>query len=190
MSEMPSHLPGVLWALAKLAGPEKPGGPQRFLKESSIHAFFYLASHHKALPYDTAPVLSNWHGDVRYVQLSQEGLEDLSELEQRNLVERLELTSMENGFLSAYRINKAGREIAERATAEEQARLAPLVQHRCGTVFEYRTGPEGARQCCPHCGSCEPIDCLRFPVESYGSEPYYPQLLKLTFAEDDGQGVG
>ncbi|MCX7021332.1 MAG: hypothetical protein NTW26_03465 [bacterium] len=171
----------LLWLVGELLGEERAGGLQRFLKESTLHALFFLASERGLLPYDTAPVLTNWHGDTRYVCLSQEGLEDLAALEKRGMLQRLELTGSHHGFFSAYRMTEAGRAEAARSTPAVTAVLEPLVRCACGDRWVYTTGKERVWRSCPKCGIEEDIACLKIPKLPYTSVPHFPNLLELGF---------
>jgi hypothetical protein len=183
------HQRGLLWLVAELLGEEKPDGLQRFLKESTLHAVFFLASELGLLPYDTAPVLTNWHGDTRYVCLSQEGLEDLAALEQGGFLQRLELTGSHHGFFSAYRMTETGRAEAARTPSEMTAALGPLVRCPCGGRWVYTTGKDRVLRYCPTCGTEEEIGCLEIPKLPYTSTPRFPNLLELGFPGEAFKGL-
>ncbi|HUT98259.1 MAG TPA: hypothetical protein VM054_04205 [bacterium] len=178
---------GLLWLVAELLGEERPEGLQRFLKESTLHALFFLASERGLLPYDTAPVLTNWHGDTRYVCLSQEGLEDLAALEKRGLLQRLELTGSHHGFFSAYRMTAAGRVEVAGVPPAITAALEPLIRCACGDRWVYTTGKEMVRRYCPKCGTEEEIGCLEIPKLPYTSVSRFPNLLGLGFPGEDNK---
>ncbi|OGD72117.1 MAG: hypothetical protein A2Y64_09300 [Candidatus Coatesbacteria bacterium RBG_13_66_14] len=175
----------LLWLVAELLGDEQAEGLQRFLKESALHAVFFLASERGLLPYDTAPVLTNWHGDTRYACLSQEGIEDLGALEKRELLQRLELTGSHHGFFSAYRMTDAGRAEAARVPREITAALESLVRCACGDRWVYTTGKERVWRSCPRCGIEEEIGCLEIPKLPYTSVPRFPNLLGLGFPDEE-----
>jgi hypothetical protein len=175
----------LLWLVGELLGEEDAGGMQRFLKESTLHAVFFLASEGKILPYDTAPVLANWHGDTRYVCLSQEGLEDLAALEQRGFLQRLELTGSHHGFFSAYRMTEGGRRETGATPREMRTKLGPLIKCGCGGRWLYSTGNERVFRKCPRCNAEEDILCLELPELPYASRPYFPRLLRLSFPGED-----
>ncbi len=184
------HQRGLLWLLDQLLGEEGPEGLRRFLKESTLHAVFFLASERGILPYDTAPVLFNWHGDTRYVCLSQEGLEGLTVLEKSGLIQRLELTGSHHGFFSAYRMTDGGKNEADATPLEMRAKLEPLVQCGCGGRWVYTTGNERVYRSCPKCGTEEEIPCLEIPRLPYASQPHFPTLLRLSFpGEKDKETV-
>jgi len=184
-NEPTGHQLGLLWLVAELLGEERPEGMQRFLKESTLHAVFFLASERGLLPYDTAPVLTNWHGDTRYVCLSQEGIEDLGALEKQGLLQRLELTGSHHGFFSAYRMADAGRAAAARVPQTITAALEPLIRCACGDRWVYTTGKQRVRRCCPKCGIEEEIGCLEIPRLPYTSVPRFPHLLGLGFPGEE-----
>jgi hypothetical protein len=181
------HQRGLLWLVAELLGEERPDGLQRFLKESTLHAVFFLASELGLLPYDTAPVLTNWHGDTRYVCLSQEGLEDLAALEKGGFLQRLELTGSHHGFFSAYRMTEAGRAEAARIPPDITAALAPLILCPCGGRWVYITGKDRVMRYCPKCGTEEEIACLEIPKLPYTSTPRFPHLLELGFPGENAK---
>ena len=183
--EPTGHQLGLLWLVAELLGEEQPEGMQRFLKESTLHAVFFLASERGLLPYDTAPVLTNWHGDTRYICLSQEGLEDLAALEKQGLLQRLELTGRHHGFFSAYRMTDAGHAAAAQVPQKIAAALEPLVHCACGDRWVYTTGKERVWRRCPKCGIEEEIGCLKIPKTPYTSVPRFPNLLGLGFPGEE-----
>ncbi len=187
MSTLTERQRGLLWLLDQLLGGETSPGAQRFLKESTLHAVFYLASERGILPYDTAPVLFNWHGDTRYVCLSQEGLEDLAALERLRLLQRLELTGSHHGFFSAYRMTDEGRDEGGKAALELKAGLEPLIRCSCGERWVYTTGNERVYRSCPGCGTEEEIRCLEIPRMPYASRPHFPELLRLSFPGENGK---
>ncbi len=174
----------VLWLIAELTGPEDPSGPLRFVKESSIQAFFFRASHEKLLPYDTAPVLTLWHGDTRYVQLSQEGQEDLTSLEGAGFLQRLELSSIDQDLFSAYRITPRGRAAAELEPAASE-KMAELTKCSCGGALAYLTSRERAWRRCTKCGKETDISCLDFPSIPYRSKAHFPSLITLQYRAED-----
>jgi hypothetical protein len=177
------------WLVAELLGDERPEGLQRFLKESTLHAVFFLASERGLLPYDTAPVLTNWHGDTRYVCLSQEGLEDLATLERGGFLQRLELTGSHHGFFSAYRMTEMGRAEVAVVPPDATAPLKPLVRCPCGGRWVYTTGKDRVTRRCPKCGTEEEIGCLDIPQLPYTSTPRFPKLLELGFPNEDAKGL-
>jgi len=171
----------VLWLLGELIGPEEPDGPKRFARESSVHTLFFVASKTRLLPYDTAPVLHLWHGDTRYVQLSQEGIEDLVELERRVLIQRLELAGMDHDLLSAFRVTTKGRREALKLDGNERDELTPLVRCDCGGRLEYKTSRTAAWTVCPKCRRRVEIPCLDFPAVPYVSRARFCELLHLEY---------
>ena len=171
----------VLWLLGELIGPEEPDGPRRFARESSVHALFFAASKARLLPYDTAPVLHLWHGDTRYVQLSQEGIEDLIELERRELIQRLELAGIDHDLLSAFRVTGEGRREAAELKKSEREELNPLVHCDCGGRLLYNTSQTAAWTECPRCSRRKDIPCLDFPAVPYISRAHFCELLPLEY---------
>ncbi len=89
-------------------------GKQRWMKELPLHVAIFHAIRRGAFnTYDFAPSLITSHGVRLYANMSQEALHDMKVLREKELIEKLKLSTHLYEDIGAYRITRAGIELAK-----------------------------------------------------------------------------
>ncbi len=148
-----------------------------FVRLDALVLVIHYARSRGALSYDAAPSLIHWCGRLRYAMISQEGLEDLVELESSGLIDRLEVSNAVHELFSGYRPNDKGRQALLQLESDRRDELASLIRcQRCHKVFALDIGTNSAEIRCPQHGvptGWEEGGCLKIPDLQYKTTPHW-----------------
>jgi len=173
-------------------------GKQRWIKELPLHVAIFHAIRRGAFDtYDFAPSLITSHGVRIYANMSQEALHDMMVLREKELVEKLKLSTHLYEDIGAYRITEAGIELAKTIGSKNRKDLNDaLACSACNRPVTFRIVKEviegetkiRAFRGCSHCDrdkgdniGCRDGDSSKFftvqPVV-YKTLPYLPEAMK------------
>lgn len=162
-------------------------GKEQYIRELALRTFIYEGILKKLFPdYDYAPMSLEVLGGRRYLNISQEGEDDLVDLRENHLIECLKVSSSQYLPMNAYRINEKGVDAIEKAcTADIRQAVGNLVNcPQCRSLLEVAvqvlyTGEENditLRVFCPQCNYAYISTISDMEEVSYDLKPYYPKL--------------
>jgi len=130
------------------------------------------------LEYDFAPMLVEYMGNMRYANISRGGIDDVIDLREQGLVDRLKLATSHHIFISAYKITSKGLTmIADFEKTHQDAVRKLLGCNGCETgILEMEAREEAPFLVCPECGKDERIPIFDIKKIPYVSTPVFPDI--------------
>jgi hypothetical protein len=127
--------------------------------------------------YDTAPMLVDYQGSTRFANVSKEGEDDVADLREMGLVERLKLATSHHIYVSAYRITPAGKDITKDTEKEHHAAIDKLLAcASCGKGVDIETRVDAPYLVCKSCGAEEMVALFDIDEVSYVSRPNFTNI--------------
>ncbi len=124
--------------------------------------------------YDYAPQTSSYLGLRRYVNVSQEGMDDLADLREAKLVQRLKLSTDRYAYISAYRITSQGLEAVKGVSGEVRSSLEHGVRcERCGDLFRVELESDGPVLVCDKDKVRKHVKLLEIEDVPYACKPAF-----------------
>ncbi len=127
--------------------------------------------------YDTAPTLVEYMGTSRFANISKEGEDDVADLREMELVERLKLATSHHVYVSAYRITPRG--LAQTKGIEEaqhKAVAALIACKKCGGEMDIEAREDDPYLICRACNAEEKVDIFDIADLSYVSKPVFSDI--------------
>jgi hypothetical protein len=127
--------------------------------------------------YDTAPMLVDYKGSTRFANISKEGEDDVADLREMGLVERLKLATSHHIYVSAYRITRAGKDIVKDIEKEHHAAVDKLLACRsCGGGVDIEARDDAPYLVCRKCGEVEKVAIFDIDEVAYVSRPNFTSI--------------
>jgi len=127
--------------------------------------------------YDTAPTLVDYKGTTRFANISKEGGDDVIDLREMGLVERLKLATSHHTYVSAYRITPAGLDTVKDIDKKHHAAIAKLLSCKeCGGEVDIETRDDAPYLLCTDCGAEEKVAIFDIDEVSYVSRPNFTEI--------------
>jgi hypothetical protein len=127
--------------------------------------------------YDTAPALVDYKGTTRYANMSKEGEDDVVDLREMGLVERLKLATSHHIYVSAYRITPAGKDVVEDIEKEHKAAVDKLLSCKaCGGPVDIDARDDAPYLVCTTCGEVEKVAIFDIDEVAYVSSPNFTDI--------------
>ena len=127
--------------------------------------------------YDTAPMIVDYKGTRRFANISKEGEDDVADLREMGLVERLKLATSHHVYVSAYRITPAGKDIAKDIEKEHYAAVAKLMAcKKCGGEVDVEARDDAPYLLCKECGAMERVAIFDIDEVPYVSRPNFTEI--------------
>ena len=127
--------------------------------------------------YDTAPMLVNYKGSTRFANMSKEGEDDVADLREMGLVERLKLATSHHIYVSAYRITPAGKDLVKDIEKEHHAAVDKLLSCKsCGGNVDIEARDDAPYLVCRACGDEEIVAIFDIDEVAYVSRPNFTSI--------------
>lgn len=128
--------------------------------------------------YDFAPMLVEYMGSMRYANISRGGMDDVIDLREKGLVDRLKLATSHHVFISAYKITPKGVACLQELEEEHHEALGKLL--RCKACEAGAVKLE-AREAAPYlvcddCGKEEKVPIFDIERIPYVSSPVFSDI--------------
>jgi hypothetical protein len=169
----------LLVLLSRITSPARGKGErERWIKKLPLMALIHRGITLKVFgTYDFAPMLVEYMGTTRYASISKEGEDDVADLREAGLVERLKLATSHYVYVSAYRITEKGaRRAQEQPDAHRRAVDALTGCKTCGGAMEVESREEAPYIVCRECHTSERVDIFDIEDVPYVSEPLFPDI--------------
>jgi hypothetical protein len=127
--------------------------------------------------YDAAPQLVDYMGSTRFANISNEGADDVAELREMGLVERLKLATSHHIYVSAYRITLAGKDTVKDLEKEHHAAIDKLLDCKeCGGQVDIVARPDSPYMVCRDCRGEEKVSIFEIDEVPYVSRPHFMDI--------------
>jgi hypothetical protein len=127
--------------------------------------------------FDTAPTLVDYKGTTRFANISKEGEDDVADLREMGLVERLKLATSHHIYVSAYRITPAGKDVVKDVGKEHVAAIDQLLACKsCNGRVDIVARDDSPYLVCPACGAEEKVALFDIAEVSYVSRPVFTSI--------------
>lgn len=127
--------------------------------------------------YDTAPMLVDYKGSTRFANISKEGEDDVADLREMGLVERLKLATSHHIYVSAYRITPAGKDIVKDIEKEHHAAVNKLLScTKCSGTVDIEARDDAPHLVCHECGDEEKVAIFDIDEVAYVSRPNFTSI--------------
>ncbi len=127
--------------------------------------------------YDTAPMLVDYKGSTRFANVSKEGEDDVIDLREMGLVERLKLATSHHIYVSAYRITPAGKDLIKDIEREHVEAVDKLLSCKsCGGGVDIQARDDAPYLVCKKCGEEVKVAIFDIDEVSYVSRPDFTDI--------------
>jgi hypothetical protein len=127
--------------------------------------------------YDTAPTLVEYMGTSRFANISKEGEDDVADLREIELVERLKLATSHHVYVSAYRITPKGMATVKGIEEAQHKAVAALTTcKKCGGEMDIEAREDAPYLICRACSSEEKVNIFDIADLSYVSSPVFSDI--------------
>lgn len=162
-----------------------------WVKELSILVLaYYLTIKGVFETYDYAPTSSQLFGRVSYtLNLSYEAIDDIEDLRELNILEKIRLSTAKHGFVTAYRLTEKGAEVLKELPAKIKNDVDSYLHcEHCGKLLSFTCQMAtklALRLDCHNCNKTHiDISFVRTEDVSYVSEPYFLKGLTGVLAKN------
>jgi hypothetical protein len=122
--------------------------------------------------YDVSPQLVDYMGTTRYASMSKEGEDDVADLREEGLVERLKLATSHHVYVSAYRITPAGMDYVKGIEKKHKDAIDRLLNCRkCGGEADIIAEEDAPYLLCKKCGDRVRVEIFDIEDVPYVSSP-------------------
>jgi translation initiation factor 2 beta subunit (eIF-2beta)/eIF-5 len=116
-------------------------------------------------------------GTTRFASISTEGEDDVAELREMGLVERLKLATSHHIYVSAYRITLAGKDTVKDIEKEHHSAVDELLLcKKCGNTVDIEARPDAPYMVCKECGEEVKIAIFEIDEIPYVSKPHFIKI--------------
>jgi hypothetical protein len=127
--------------------------------------------------YDIVPTLVDYMGTSRYANVSKEGEDDVADLREMGMVERLKLATSHHVYVSAYRITRKGKALLPSLDKKHHDMIDWLVKCRkCGNRFDIEAREEAPVLLCRTCNNIEKVPIFQIEELAYVSSPFFSNI--------------
>ena len=128
--------------------------------------------------YDFAPMLVEYMGQMRYANISRGGMDDIIDLRERGLVDRLKLATSHHVYISAYKITPFGVACLQGLAEEHHEAVGELLSCKaCGTgTVEMESREAAPYLICKDCGKEEQVPIFDIEKIPYVSSPVFSNI--------------
>ncbi|MFQ6060535.1 MAG: hypothetical protein ACE5KV_04440 [Thermoplasmata archaeon] len=127
--------------------------------------------------YDIVPALVDYLGTTRYANVSKEGEDDVADLREMELLERLKLATSRHIYVSAYRITRKGMTLVPSLEKRHHDVIDWLVNCRkCGNRLDIEAREDAPYLLCRECRTKEKVPIFDIEELAYASSPFFSPI--------------
>ena len=127
--------------------------------------------------YDVAPILVNYMGLNRFASISKEGEDDVADLREMGLLERLKLATSHHIYVSAYRITPAGQDVVKDIEKEHKDAIDKMLScEKCGGSVDIEAREDAPYLVCVECGDEVRVAIFDIDEVAYVSSPNFTSI--------------
>lgn len=142
------------------------------IKDLPLKALIYYGIIKGVLDYDYAPMSIMYMENRRYLNVSQEGEDDLNDLRDLGLLNKIRLGTKRHIYIYSYLISPKGVEYLKNISDEDKSKIDNVIKcKKCNKIYDIQIKQEGIFFICDECN--EEIDSEITDIEdvAYRSKP-------------------
>ena len=140
------------------------------IKDLPIRGLIFKGVLEKIFDYDYAPTSVFYIDNRRYINVSQEGEDDLNDLRELGLLKKIRLATRRHFYIYCYGLTKKGVNFLHEISAEDRAAVDQLIKCDCGKIFDVLVKEAGIFMKCD-CGNMLNTQITEIEDVSYVCEP-------------------
>lgn len=151
-----------------------------WVKDLPLKALLYEGIIQGVFDWDYAPQSIIFHGKRKFINVSQEGEDDINDLREMGLVDKLRLSTSEHTHINAFKLSEKGQEKIDDIAQDDRVPVEHLINcPACKKVREAIVEKKRAYFMCNHCHKETKIDLLEIEDVPYVTEAYMPEICLL-----------
>jgi hypothetical protein len=178
-NELTNDQKRLLIIISKFSKPAKTRDEEEtWLKKIPLMALINRGIHMKLFKsYDFAPMLVDYMGSTRYANISKEGEDDVADLREMELVERLKLATSHHVYVSAYRITPKGMKHVASLDQKYHTSVDSILKcGKCGGESKIEAKDDAPYLICKKCKKKDKVDIFNIQEVSYASSPVFSDM--------------
>lgn len=150
-----------------------------WIKDIALKGLIYhLITKQVFTSYEYAPALTQFYGRYVYMNISREGEDDIQDLRELGLIERLKLTTTSYVYIAAYRVTKRGKEVVKTVSSQDKEAVdKALFCPSCSLLLSVEITEKGPKLICSKdkggCGFTQLIGLLEIEDVPYVAKGYF-----------------
>ena len=149
---MTQQMKRLLYLIAQLTKKDGQYG-KLVVKDLPLKALIFRGILDKVLDYDYSPQSIYYIENRRYINVSQEGIDDLNDLRELHLLYKIRLATKRHFYIYSYGISKEGIRYLDKISEEDKSVVDKLVKCECGEIFDVIIKKTGIFLKCQNCGN-------------------------------------
>ncbi|NHI93704.1 MAG: hypothetical protein EAX96_14555 [Candidatus Lokiarchaeota archaeon] len=141
------------------------------LKDLPLKGLIFKGIIDKIFDYDYAPQSIFYIDNRRYVNVSQEGEDDLNDLRELGLLKKIRLATRRHFYIYSYTITRKGAEYIELIPDEDKQEVDRLIKCNCGKLFDVIVKKTDIYMRCAECGNMMNTEISEIEDVSYVCVP-------------------
>ncbi|MBD3226933.1 MAG: hypothetical protein GF329_01995 [Candidatus Lokiarchaeota archaeon] len=142
------------------------------VKDLPLKALIYYGIIKNVLDYDYAPQSVMYQDNRRYLNISQEGEDDLNDLRDEGLLNRIRLATKSHSFIYAYSLTEKGIKYIDKISEEDKKAVDSIVKCKCSKIYDIKIKPEIILFECISCGISFNSEITDIEDVAYKSTPF------------------
>ena len=151
-----------------------------WVREMALRALMYEGIVKKVFTWDYAPASVMTSDGRRFINVSQEGEDDINDLREMGLVDALKLSTSRHYYITAYCVTKKGLGEVVKLPKGDKAAIDELVKCKCGGALRAEKKDADVIITCDKCKSKTTSGILDVEDVSYVSKAYIPHMPIVT----------
>lgn len=147
-----------------------------WVRETALRALMYEGIVKKVFSWDYAPASIMTAEGRQFVNISQEGEDDINDLRELGLIDALKLSTSRHYYITAYCVSKKGLEELAKLPKDDKAAIDELVTCECGGSIRAEEKDGKVLIICEKCKKSAESGMMDVEDVSYSSKAYIPVL--------------
>ena len=147
-----------------------------WVRETALRALMYEGIVKKVFSWDYAPASILTADGRRFVNISQEGEDDINDLRELGLIDALKLSTSRHYYITAYCVSKKGLSEVVKLSKSDKQVIDDLIKCKCGGSVKAEEKEGAVVLKCDSCKAEEPSGMMDVEDVSYVSKAYIPNL--------------
>ena len=160
----------LLYVIAQYIGVNGVFG-KKVIKDLPLRGLIFKGIIDKVFDYDYAPTSVFYIDNRRYINVSQEGEDDLNDLREVGLLRKIRLATRRHSYIYCYGLTKKGIEFLNNISIEDKNAVEKLIKCECGEIFNVLVRDSGIFLKCTNCGNMLNTGITSIEDVSYVCEP-------------------
>jgi len=148
--EITQQMKRLLYLLAEYSKQEEKYGVLS-LKELPVKTLIFKGIRDKVFDYDYAPQSLMYIDNRRYLNVSQEGEDDLEDLRELGLIQKIRLATKRHNYIYSYGLTPEGIQYLQSIPIDDKNAVDQFIHCTCGDLYDIVVLPEDIVLTCDKC---------------------------------------